>query len=168
MNAILGKFVEDGLFNEKVANAIEEAFAEKSSVIIAGHRSTGSRPLMANIMQLAKKTHDSVQVRKAEDLEKEGDYYLIFGAPADQVEGLVEAALKKGKAIVTLKEPETPISIMKVMKSVLKETEGFDHKALQVSLRKDGVGADATPFTDRVDLYYVNEKGRVKSEKVDF
>lgn len=168
MNAILQKFVDDGLFNEKVADAIETAFTEKNSVIIAGHRSTGSRPLMANIMQLAKKTHPAVQVRKAEDLEKDGEYYLVFGAPAEEVEGLVEAALKKGKAVVTLKEPETPVSILKVMKSVLKENEGFDHKALQVSLRKDGTGAGAVPFTDRVDLYFVNEKGRVKSEKVDF
>lgn len=168
MNSILQKFVDDGLFNETVANEIEKAFEEKSSVIIAGHRSTGSRPLMANVMQLAKKLHESVQVRKAEDLEKEGEYYLIFGAPAEEVEGLVEAALKKGKAFVTLKEPETPISIMKVMKSVLKENENFNQKALQVSLRKDGVGAGATPFTDRVDLYFVNDKGRVKSEKVDF
>ncbi|MBG9980262.1 hypothetical protein HZY91_04050 [Facklamia sp. DSM 111018] len=168
MNAILQKFVDDGLFNETVANYIEEAFANKESVVIAGHRSTGSRPLMANIMQLAKKTHESVQVRKAEDIEKEGEYYLVFGAPAEEVEGLVEKALAKGKAFVTLKEPETPISMLKVMKGLRKENEDFDHKVLQVSLRKDGTGAGATPFTDRVDRYFINEKGRVKSEKLDF
>ena len=168
MDAVLQKFVDQGLFNEQVAQYIEEAFDNKESVIIAGHRSTGSRPLMANIMQLAKKKHDSVQVRKEEYLEKDGEYYLIFGAPAEEVETLVGEALKKGKAFVTLKEPETPVSILKVMKGVLKEVEGFDHKVLQVSLRKDGTGASAVPFTDRVDRYFINEKSRVKSEKLDF
>ncbi|MGX7144219.1 hypothetical protein ACWODI_01415 [Facklamia languida] len=168
MNEILQKVVDGGLFNETVAGYIEEAFNNKESVIIAGHPSTGSRPLMANVMQLAKKSYPSVQVRKAEDMDKDGDYYLVFGAPAEQVEEFVTAALEKGKSFVTLKQPDTPVSILKIMKQVLKENPDFDHKVLQVSLRKDGTGAGATPFTDRVDRYFVNEKGRVKSEKLDF
>lgn len=168
MNATIQKYVDEGLFNETVGNYLDEAFKNQESVIVAGHRSTGSRPLMANLMGLAKKEYNAVQVRKAEDLEKEADYYLIFGAPAEEIESLIAEVMKKEKPFVTLKEPETPFSVMKVFKDHVKENPETKLVVHQLSLRKDGVGAGATPFTDRVDKYYVNEKKRVKNDKLDF
>lgn len=166
MDSKIQKYVDDGLFTEEIGNYIQKAFDNKESVIIAGHRSTGSRPLIANLMAVAKGQYDAVQVRKAEDLEKEGDYYLVFGPPADQIEGLISQVIAKEKPFVTLKEPETPFSIMKIFKGYVKENPETKQVIHQVSLKKDGTGSDATPYTDRVDRYFVNEKQKVKSEKV--
>lgn len=168
MNVLIQKYVDSGLFPESVGEYVDQAFQNKESVVVAGHPSTGSRPLMANLMGLAKKEYDTVQVRKVEDLEKDAEYYLIFGAPAEDMEEIISKVLEKGKSFVALKDPDTPYSVMKVFRQHVKACPDCDHIIHQVSLRKDGTGADAVPYTDRVDKYFVNDKKKVKTEKFDF
>ena len=94
MNPFIMKFVNDGFFNETVGNYIDEALNNGESIVIAGHRSTGTRPFMANLMAIAKKTYTTVQVKKLEDLQKEAQYYLIPGIPEIDFEDLVYQAIK--------------------------------------------------------------------------
>ncbi|NLB23142.1 MAG: hypothetical protein GX833_07785 [Clostridium sp.] len=165
MNPFLMKFVNDGFFNEAVGEHIDAAIQNGESVIVAGHRSTGTRPFMANLMAIAKKTHPAVQVKKAEDLEKEAKYFLIPGIPNIDFEALIYDAIKiPDTSIISIKEPEQPLSLMKLFKKLNKE-EGPTTKVFhQIECdKKDGV-----PFVSKVTTFSMDDKGKVKRENLDF
>lgn len=165
MNPILMKFVNDGFFNEAVGNRIEEALNTGETVIVAGHRSTGTRPFMANLMMMAKKSYKTVQVKKAEDLQKEAEYYLMPGIPDIDFEDLVYQAIKiPDTGLVTIKEPEQPVSLMKILRKLNKEVGPTTKKFVQIECeKKDGV-----PFVKKVTTFFMDEKGKVGKEDLDF
>ncbi len=165
MNPFLMKFVNDGFFNETVGNHIDEAINNGENIIVAGHRSTGTRPFMANLMAITKKTHSAVQVKKAEDLEKEAKYYLIPGIPDIDFEGLIYDAIKiPDTSIVTIKEPEQPLSLMKLFKKLSKEVGPTSKKFHQIECdKKDGV-----PFVSKVTTFSMDENGKVQKADLDF
>lgn len=164
MNPIIMKFVNDGFFNEEVGNYIEEALNNKESIIIAGHRSTGTRPFMANMMAVAKKMYPSVQVKKAEALEKEAEYFLIPGIPDIDFEDLIYQAIKTDANLVTIKEPEQPVSLMKIFKKLAKEGVPTTKKFVQIECdKKDGV-----PFVSKIQKFSQNEAGKVVKEEFAF
>lgn len=162
MDSMIKKFVDDGFMTEDVGNKIQETIDNGQSIIIAGHRSAGTRPFFASVMGAAKKENPSVQVKKDEDLEKEAKYYLVPANPDTKVfEGLLYGAMQKdGSALITLKEPEAPVSLLKLLKKMTKEGVGQDKKFLQVECRK----ANDIPFVDNVTEYYF-EGGKVKNEE---
>ena len=78
---------------------------------------------MAALMAVAKGSFKSVQVKGFEDLEKDTEYFLIPGIDNLDFEKLIFEAMKKpNTSFVTLKEPEHPYSIMKLLREVFKET----------------------------------------------
>lgn len=164
MNPILMKFVNDGFFNEEVGNYLEEALNNKESLIIAGHRSAGTRPFMANMMAATKKLYPSVQVKKAEDLEKEAEYFLIPGIPDIDFEDLIFQAIKTDANLVTIKEPEQPLSLMKIFKKLSKEGNPTTKKFVQIECdKKDGV-----PYVTNIIKFSQNEAGKVVKEALEF
>ncbi|HBD64135.1 MAG TPA: hypothetical protein DC038_06820 [Clostridiales bacterium] len=165
MNPFIQKFVDDGFFNETVGNYIEEAINKDESIIIAGHRSAGTRNFMANLMAVTKKQYDTVQVKKPEDLEKDAKYYLIPGNPNVDFEDLIAKALKKpDSAIISIKEPEQPVSLMKILRGFAKEGEPSSKIIHQIECdKKDGV-----PFVAKVTAFSQNEDGKVAREDLQF
>lgn len=170
MNKFIQKNVDSGLLPEKVGEYIEEAIKNGESIIVAGHRSTGIRPLFAALSGAAKlESGSAVQVRGEDSFEKDGKYYLIPGNPkVDLGELILKAVEKPGAAFVTVKDPEQPISLQKILRQNKKNGGPTDKVFHEIALRKDGVGAGATPFTDKVTKFFYNEKGRVKREQLDF
>lgn len=170
MNAMIQKFVDSGLFNETVGNAIEEAINNGESIIIAGHRSTGSRPLMVNLMAVVKKQYNAVQVKSAADLEKEADYYLIPSLPNEDMEALIEAVIKKPNAsFVTIKDPEEQaISMFKILKKANKTDGPINKKFFQMDLDKTVHSADGIPMTKSVLSFNIDEKGKIVKEPLEF
>lgn len=165
MNPLIMKFVNDGFFNETVGNHLDAALTNGESIIIAGHRSTGTRPFMANMMAAAKKSYKTVQVKKVEDLEKEAQYFLIPGIPDVDFEDIVYQAIKVPTAnIVTIKEPEQPISLMKIFKKLYKEVGPTDKKFHQIECdKKDGV-----PFVAKVTTFSMGADGKVAKSDLAF
>lgn len=165
MNPFIQKFVDDGFFNETVGNYIEDVINKEESIIIAGHRSAGTRNFMANLMAVAKKQYNTVQVKKPEDIEKEAKYYLIPGNPNVDFEDLISKAIKKeDSAIISIKEPEQPVSLMKILRGYAKEGEPTSKIIHQVECdKKDGV-----PFVSKVTAFSQNEDGKVVRKDLEF
>lgn len=165
MNPFIMKFVTDGFFNETVGNYIDEALNNGESIVIAGHRSTGTRPFMANLMAIAKKSYTTVQVKKIEDLQKEAQYYLIPGIPDIDFEDLVYQAIKiPNSNIITIKEPEQPVSLLKLFKKLYKEVGPTTKKFTQIECdKKDGV-----PFVSKVTTFSMSEDGKVIKSDLAF
>ena len=166
MNKLIQKFVDDGLFNETVGNAIDEAIQNGESVIIAGHRSAGTRPLMANLMAVAKGSgKDTVQVRKMEDLDATPDYFMTMGVPGAEYEEVVEKALSvPGAALIAIKEPENPVSVIKVLKGIAKKGEVVPKVVNQVECDKE----DGVPYVKKFAIFTSTEDGKVKRGQLDF
>lgn len=161
MHAMLQRNVDSGFITEEQAEYIQNAIDNHESLVISGHRSAGGRPFMAAIMAIAKGQYDAVQVKNEESLEKDAEYYLIPGLPGDNFSDIVEKALaKEGASVITLKEPEHPYSIMKVMKDAYKETGDGDKVVTLLECRK----IDGVPFLINLNRHYYNEKGKVRKE----
>lgn len=165
MNPFIMKFVNDGFFNETVGNHIDEAINKGQSIVIAGHRSTGTRPFMANLMAIVKKSYTAVQVKKPEDLEKEAQYFLMPGIPDIDFEDLVYQAIKKPESnIITIKEPEQPVSLLKLFKKLTKEVGPTTKIFHQIECdKKDGV-----PFVSKVTTFSMDEAGKVIKSDLAF
>lgn len=163
MNPMIKKFVSQEFMTESQGQYIEDAIKRKESIIVSGHRSAGIRPLMASLMGVAKSNFSSVQVKSFEDLEKEGDYLLIPGIDNIDFEKLINDAIAKpDTAFISIKEPEHPYSIMKLLRSVYK-TNKDTSKVYQI-LESDKI--DDVPKLTKITQISLNDKGRV--ERSDF
>jgi len=163
VNPMIKRFVAQEFMTEAQGQYIEDAIMRKETVIVSGHRSAGIRPLMATLMAVAKSNFDSVQVKSFEDLEKEGDYLLIPGIDNIDFEKLISDAMAKpNTAFISIKEPEHPYSIMKLLRNVYK-TNKDTSKVYQV-LECDKI--NDVPKLTKLTRMSINDKGRV--ERVDF
>ncbi|MDY6065405.1 MAG: hypothetical protein SPI59_03670 [Finegoldia sp.] len=164
MHAMLKKFVDDGFMTEEQEQVIEDAIANKESIIISGHRSTGIRQVLAAMMAIAKKSYDTVQVKDMSSLEKEGDYYMIPGIDSDEFEDIVLAAFSKpNSSIITIKEPEHPYSIIKIMKKGAKESGDYSQTVNFLEARK----MDGVPFLISTTKMTYNDKKGIDKEKIE-
>lgn len=160
---MIQKFVSQEFMTEAEGKYIEEAIDRKESIIVSGHRSAGIRPLMATLMAVAKSKFSAVQVKGFDDLDKETEYFLIPGLDNLDFEKLIgDAMAKKDTAFVSIKEPEHPYSIMKLLRVVFKENQDTS-KVYQVL---ECAKVDNVPKLTKVTAMSLNEKGRV--QKVDF
>ncbi|MCR3956864.1 MAG: hypothetical protein NUK57_11260 [Gudongella sp.] len=163
MNPMIQKFVDQKFMTQDQGEYIEAAIMNKESIVVSGHRSAGIRPLMASLMAVAKKEFSNVQVKGFEDLEKEVEFFLIPGLDNLDFEKLVGDAIGvEGTALVSLKEPEHPVSLMKVMKANYKAGKAVGKKIHTLECIK----VDDVPVLDKITMMVLNEKGKI--EKTDF
>ncbi len=161
MNPMIKKFVDQNFMTQDQGQYIEDAILRKESIVVSGHRSAGIRPLMASLMAVAKSNFKSVQVKGFEDLDKETEFYLIPGIDGIDFESLISHAIgKEGSAFVSIKEPEHPVSLMKVMKANYKEDKGINKKIHTLECIK----VDDVPLLDKITLMYLTEKGKIAKE----
>ncbi|NLK44156.1 MAG: hypothetical protein GX300_07175 [Tissierellia bacterium] len=161
MHTMIKKYVDQGFMTEAEGKYIHEAIERKESVVVSGHRSAGIRPLMAALMAVAKGGYNAVQVKGFEDLDKDTEYFLIPGIDNLDFEKLIFEAMKKpNTSFVTLKEPEHPYSILKLLRDVYKET-GDTSKVYQVL---ECSKIDDVPKLTKITRMALNEKGRVVKE----
>lgn len=163
MNSMIQKYVTQEFMTEAEGKYIEEAIARKESVIVSGHRSAGIRPLMATLMAVAKGSFKSVQVKGFEDLNSDVEYFLIPGLDNLDFEKLIgEAMIKPNTSFVTLKEPEHPYSILKLLRDVYKQT-GDSSKVYHLL---ECAKVDNVPKLTKITKMSLDEKGKIV--KVDF
>ncbi|MBU5426337.1 hypothetical protein KQI41_07905 [Tissierella pigra] len=163
MNSMIQKYVSQGFMTEAEGNYIDEAIQRKESVIVSGHRSAGIRPLMAALMAVAKSNFNSVQVKGFEDLNNDVEYYLIPGLDNLDFEKLIaEAMSKPNTSFVTLKEPEHPYSLLKLLRQVYKETGDTSKVYHMLECSK----IDNVPKLTKVTKMSLDENGKII--KVDF
>lgn len=161
MHAMLQRNIDSGFITQEQAEYIEEAIKNGESLVISGHRSAGGRPFMAAVMAVAKGDYDTVQVKEMATVEdNDVDYYLIPGLDGDDFADIVTKGLEKGN-VVTLKEPEHPYSIMKVMKDAFKASGNKDKVVTMLECRK----IDGVPYLINLNRHYYDEKGKVRKEE---
>ncbi len=163
MNKMMQKFVDQKFCSEKEAEYILNAIDNKETVMVSGHRSAGVRPFMATLMAIAKSQFPSVQVKSEADLEKDCEYFLIASIPNIDFEELMQKAVATGKGIVTVKEPETPYSIMKILKKNFKANGNIDQAYHMIECNKE----DGIPFVQKVTKFTQNEKGKILKEDLE-
>ncbi|WP_312908785.1 hypothetical protein [Tissierella praeacuta] len=163
MNTMIQKYVTQGFMTEAEGNYIDEAIDKKESIIVSGHRSAGIRPLMATLMAVAKGKFKSIQVKGFEDLNKDVEYFLIPGLDNLDFEKLIgEAMAKPNTSFISLKEPEHPYSILKLLRQVYKETEDTSKVYHLIECAK----IDNVPKLTKITKMHLEEKGKII--KVDF
>ena len=161
MHKMIEKFVKDEFMTEAEGKYIEEALDRKESIIVSGHRSAGTRPFMATLMAIAKSKHSAAQVKGFDDLEKEGDYLLIAGIPDIDFEKLIgEAMAKEDTAMISIKEPDHPYSIMKLLRQGFKANGNTDKVYQVIECEKE----NDVPFVQKITEMKLNEKGKVQKE----
>ncbi|WP_237036495.1 hypothetical protein [Mediannikoviicoccus vaginalis] len=163
MNKMMQKFVDQEFCTEKEGEYMLKAIENKEVLMISGHRSAGVRPFMASCMAIAKGEFNAVQVKKEEDLEKECDFFLIPSIPGIDFEELMQKAVATGKGIVTVKEPETPYSIMKILKKNFKANGQTNQVFHMIECNKE----DGIPFVQKVTKLTQNEKGKILKEDLE-
>lgn len=149
MNPMIKKFVDTGMMTEEQGLIIEETIMRKDSIVVSGHRSAGIRPLMASIMGVAKSNFTTVQVKGFEDLEQDVEFFLIPGLDNIDFEKLIfEAISIPYKSFISLKEPEHPVSIMKVLKQNFKNGTGVGKRILTLECVKENDEAKLSKLTE--------------------
>ncbi len=132
MNAFLEKLKDKGFMTEGQGEYIEESVMRKDSFIISGHKGWGILPLMAAISAVAKGSFKIKQVKGFDDLEEDTDYLIIADIKDVDYGKLVEGAILKDNAsFISLKDPDHPYSIYKILGDIYK-TGVITHKTIQV------------------------------------
>ena len=161
MNVMIEKFVKTGMMTQEQGQFIEDAIMRKESIVVSGHRSAGIRPLMASLMGVAKSNFTNVKVKDFDDLEKDVEFFLIPGIDDIEFEKLIsEAISKEGTAFVSLKEPEHPVSLMKVLRQNFKNGTGKDKVIQTLECVKENDEAKLAKIT----TMHLDEKGKVKKQ----
>ena len=121
MNAKLERYVNDGFMTEAQANYIEEAIKNGETLIASGHVSANVRNLMAATMSIAMEQHKTTKVAGVDDVQGDALYFVVPKLNEDTYQDVLQAVLnKKGAALVTMKIPEHPYSVIKMMKDAYK------------------------------------------------
>jgi hypothetical protein len=155
---MIKRFVVQGFMTETQAEYIEKAIMRKESIIISGHRSAGIRPFMATLMAVAKSNFNSTQVKNFDDLQSEVDYLLIPGLDNIDFEKIIgDAMAKPNTAFISIKEPEHPYSILKLLKNVYKQT-GDSSKVYQAL---ECAKVDNVPKLTKITKMSLDEKGKI-------
>lgn len=163
MNPMIKKFVDQNFMTEAEAKYIEEAIMRKESIIVSGHRSAGIRPLMATFMAVTKNNFNTVQVKGFDDLNNDAEYFLIPGLDNIDFEKLITNAIAKpNSSFISIKEPEHPYSILKLLKEVYK-SNGDTSKVYQVL---ECAKVNDVPKLTKITQITLDEKGKLI--KIDF
>lgn len=169
MNPMIKKLVDTGFMNEAAGQYLEDAVMRKESVIITGHKGYGILPLMATLGTVAKAAGSTKQVKASGDLSDASDCYLVGDLKltddftiADYEQLIADTIAIPGSSIITIKDPDHPYSLNKVLGDVFKKT-GDNSKVFQVAeCYKVGDEKRLKKLTKMT----LNEKGR--AVKADF
>lgn len=157
MNPMISKFVDSKFMTEEQAQYIETAINNNESIVVSGHRSTGTRPFMATLMGVAKKQYSTVQVKGFDDLNADVEYLLILALDNLDFEALIGDAIGVKAPFISIKEPEHPVSLMKVMKQQFKLGKGVGKKIHTIEAKK----IDGVPYVDKITEMHLDENGKV-------
>lgn len=163
MNPMIQKYVDDGFMTEAEGQYIEDAIMRKESVVVSGDRSSGVRPLYANLMAVAKKNFSAVQAKTADKVVDSAEFILI--PASEEIEDTVAASIAiDSVAFITLKEPENPLSLMKLLKNNFKKGNkaAVGNVIHTVECRK----IDGEPKLTKITAFELTEDGKV--QKTDF
>jgi hypothetical protein len=159
MNPMIKKLVDQNFMTEEQGKYVEEAINRKESLIVSGHRGWGTRPLIATLMAVAKASFKTIQVKGFEDLENnEVDYLLIPGIKNIDFEELVKKAMAiPNISLITIKDPEHPYSIFKLLRDVFKETNASSkvYHILECAKVND------EPVLSKITKVTMDEKGKL-------
>lgn len=163
MHPMLSKLVSTEFMTENQAQIIEKAIVEdKQTVIASGHRSAGVRPLLATIMTVAKTNYTSKQVKELEDITNDVEYILLPGLDVENFEEFVQKSYEHEGAMITIKEPEHPYSMLKIMKKALKAGSSEQKETFLLECRK----VDNVPKLIDIN-HFTYENGKVVMNKID-
>ena len=158
MDTMIKKFVDQEMMTEEQGQYIETAIMRKESIVVSGHRSAGIRPLMASLMAVAKNSFSNVQVKGFEDLEKDVEFFLIPGLDNLDFEKLIQEAISKpNTAFISLKEPEHPVSLMKILKTNFKSETGIGKKIHTIECDK----VNSIPKVTKITEMVLDESGKI-------
>jgi len=149
MNPMIKKLVDQNFMTEEQAKYVKEAIDKKESLIVSGHKGWGTRPLIATLMAVAKASFKTIQVKGFEDLENnEVDYLLIPGKKAMAIPNI---------SLITIKDPEHPYSIFKLLRDVFKETNASSkvYHILECAKVND------EPVLSKITKVTIDEKGKL-------
>ena len=164
MNPMLQKLINQDFMTESQGKYLEEAISRKESIIVSGHKGWGIRPLMATLMAIAKTNSKTVQVKGFDDLEnQETEYFLIPGISGIDFEKLIAQAMATpNTSFISIKDPEHPYSIFKLLREVFKENRDTS-KVYQIL---ECAKIDDMPKLVKITQITLDEKGKLI--KVDF
>lgn len=157
MNPMISKFVDTKFLTEEQAQYIENAINNKESIVVSGHRSAGTRPFMATLMAVAKKQFTNLQVKGFDDINADVEYLLIPAIDDLDFEALIGEAIGSNAPFISVKEPEHPVSLMKVMKAQFKQGKGIGKKIHTIEATK----IDGVPIVEKITEFCLDEKGKV-------
>lgn len=124
MNPMLKKLVDSGFMTEAHANYIQEAVDNKDNLIISGHKGWGILPLMATVSAVTKSQHKIKQVKGFDDLKEETEYFIIPDLKEIDFAKLIEETIQvPNTSMVTIKDPDHPYAIFKILRDVYKINE---------------------------------------------
>ena len=163
MNPMLQKLVDSEFMTQEQGEVIQKAVDAKDSVIASGHRSAAVRPLLATLMAMTK-PHTSKKIKSLDDIVDDVDYLLLPGLDVENFEEYVQKSVESSPSLVTIKEPEHPYSMLKVMKKALKATGNKDKNIWLLECRK----IDDVPHLVEIQRMHYDEKGKVALDKLEF
>lgn len=156
---MLKKLVDQDFMTESQSKYLEDAIDRKESIIVSGHKGWGILPLMATLMAIAKTKYRTLQVKGFDDLKNEDiDYFLIPGISNIDFEKLIKEAMAVGNiSFISIKDPDHPYSIFKLLREVFKENEDTS-KVYQIL---ECAKIDDEPKLVKITQVTLNEKGRL-------
>ncbi|GMG97519.1 hypothetical protein [Tepidimicrobium xylanilyticum] len=159
MNPMLKKLVDQDFMTESQSKYLEDAIDRKESIIVSGHKGWGILPLMATLMAIAKTKYKTLQVKGFDDMKNEDiDYFLIPGISNIDFEKLIKEAMTVGNiSFISIKNPDHPYSIFKLLREVFKENEDTS-KVYQIL---ECAKIDDEPKLVKITQVTLNEKGRL-------
>ncbi|MGO4988312.1 hypothetical protein ACTQ46_08640 [Gallicola sp. Sow4_E12] len=163
MNPMLQKQVDSEFMTQEQAEVIQKAVDAKDSVIASGHRSAAVRPLLATLMAMTK-GFNTKKIKELEDITDDADYLLLPGLAVENFEEYVQKSVEAKPSLVTIKEPEHPYSMLKIMKKALKATGNKDKNVWLLECRK----IDNVPHLVEIQRVHYDEKGKVALDKLEF
>jgi hypothetical protein len=175
MNPMLKKLVDQEFMTEAHGEYLEGAVSRKESVIITGHKGHGILPLMATVVAVAKGNASIKQVKSAADVVEGSDYFAVADLKITEefnmaaYENLISDILKvKNSSLITIKDPDHPYSLQKILGDVYKAT-GDGSKVYQVvectKIYPEG-NEEGVKMLKKITQMTYNEKGKLV--KVDF
>lgn len=163
MNPFIKKLVDQKFMTEGQADYIEAAVMRKESFFISGHKGFGILPLMATVSAAAKSNFPIKQVKSFDDLKDEASYYIIADLKdIDYAKLIADTMLIPNSALVALKDPDHPYSILKLLGDAFK-ANGETSKVYQVL---ECVKIDGVQQLGKITKMTLNESGKVV--KVDY
>lgn len=161
MNAKLERYIADGFMTEAQAEYIEAAIKNGETLIASGHRSAGVKNLMAACMAMVMESHAVVKMKTAADASADAKYILIPALPEETYNEMLQASFnEKGKSIVTMKAPEYPYSVIKLMTVAYKTNPDPDKVVNLMECNK----IDGEPKLMKFSRMTYNENGKVSRE----